>query len=85
MRPIGLEILEDLNQSGHLARQWVEAMPVHDLIPNRHLGEHPELSGLAKVTFEWSASVRDSGLFATRVLRDEAFAKNCISSTQRGG
>jgi hypothetical protein len=35
------------------------------------------------VTFEWSASVKESGVFATRILRDEAFAKDCVGSIQR--
>ena len=72
VRPVGLEILEDLNRSGHLAREFVDAAPTFDIIPNRHLAEHPELSNLAAVTFEWSPSVKDSGRFQTRILRDEA-------------
>jgi hypothetical protein len=83
MRPVGLEILEDLNRSGHLARSIIDAAPTFDLIPNRHLAEHPRLSRLAEVTFEWSASVKDSGSFATRVVRDEAFAKDCVGSIRR--
>jgi hypothetical protein len=83
MRPVGLEILEDLNRSGHLARPIIDAAPTFDLIPNRHLAEDPRLSRLAEVTFEWSASVKDSGSFATRVVRDEAFAKDCVGSIRR--
>lgn len=81
--PIGLEILEDLNRSGHLAREVIAAAPTFDLIPNRHLADHAQLSRLAAVTFEWSASVKDSGAFSTRILRDEAFAKDCVGSIQR--
>lgn len=80
VRPIGLEILEDLSRSGHLAPELVDAAPTFDIIPNRHLAEHPELSRLAAVTFEWSASVKEHGSFATRILRDEAFAKDCVGS-----
>ena len=83
VRPLGLEILEDLNRSGHLARDVVDAAPTFDIIPNRHLAQHPELSSLAAATFEWSASVKDSGRFSTRILRDEAFAKDCVGSTRR--
>jgi hypothetical protein len=83
VRPVGLEILEDLNRSGHLAREIIEAAPTFDIIPNRHLAEHPELSRLAELTFEWSASVKGSGVFATRVVRDEAFAKDCVGSIGR--
>ena len=80
LRPMGLEVLEDLSGSGHLAPEVIEQMPVHDLVPNRHLGAHPQLSRLAEVTFEWSASVKDSGLFGTRILDDEAFPKDCVGS-----
>jgi hypothetical protein len=83
VRPVGLEILEDLNRSGHLDRHFVDAAPTFDIVPNRHLAEHPQLSRLAGLTFEWSTSVKDSGLFATRVVRDEAFAKDCVGSIRR--
>jgi hypothetical protein len=83
VRPVGLEILEDLNRSGHLAREIIDAAPTFDLIPNRHLAGHPRLSRLAEVTFEWSANVKASGSFATRVVRDEAFAKDCVGSIRR--
>jgi hypothetical protein len=83
VRPMGLEILEELNRSGHLPRELVDAAPTFDIIPNRHLAQHPELSRLAEVTFEWSASVKQSGSFATRTLRDEAFAKDCVGSIRR--
>jgi hypothetical protein len=82
VRPMGLEILEDLRRSGHLDAEVIRAMPTHDIVPNRHLADHPELSRLAELTIEWSASVKSSGLFGTRVLRDEAFAKDCVSSIQ---
>jgi hypothetical protein len=81
--PVGLEILEDLNRSGHLAREIVDAAPIFDIIPNRHLADHPELSRLAAVTFEWSASVKQSGSFTTTIVRDEAFAKDCVGSIRR--
>jgi hypothetical protein len=80
VRPLGLEILQDLNRSGHLAQEYVDAAPTFDIIPNRHLAEHPELSRLAAVTFEWSSNVKESGSFATRTVRDEAFAKDCVGS-----
>jgi hypothetical protein len=81
--PVGLEILEDLNRSGHLERELIDAAPTFDIIPNRHLAEHPELSKLATVTFEWSQNVKDSGRFTTRILRDEAFPKDCVGSIRR--
>lgn len=83
VRPMGLEILEDLNRSGHLAREIVDAAPTFDIIPNRHLADHPELSHLAALTFEWSTSVKQSGSFTTQIVRDEAFAKDCVGSIRR--
>lgn len=83
VRPMGLEILEELNRSGHLAEEVLDAAPTFDIIPNRHLAGHATLSGLAAATFEWSAAVKDSGLFTTRIVRDEAFAKDCIGSIRR--
>jgi hypothetical protein len=83
VRPVALEILEELNRSGHLAREWVDAVPTFDILPNRHLADHPQLSRLAGVTFEWSSSSKNSGSFATRVVRDEAFAKDCVGSIRR--
>jgi len=83
VRPMGLEILEELNRSGHLEREIVDAAPTFDIIPNRHLAEHPQLSRLGELTFEWSTGVKDSGAFPTRVVRDEAFAKDCVGSIRR--
>lgn len=83
IQPMGLDILRELNRSGHLDRRFVDAAPTFDIIPNRHLAQHQELARLAELTFEWSASVKDSGLFSTRVLRDEAFAKDCVGSIRR--
>lgn len=83
MRPMGLEILEELNRSGHLEQAFVDAVPTFDIVPNRHLADHPQLSRLAQLTMEWSTSVKDSGLFSTRVVRDEAFAKDCVGSIRR--
>src|SRR5690606_1252249 len=83
VRPVGLEILEDLSQTGHLRRAIVDAAPTFDLIPNRHLAGHPQLGRLAEVSFEWSAAVKDSGAFTTQIVRDEAFAKDCVGSIRR--
>ena len=63
-------------------RYAMETKRQYDVL-DRHLADHPQLSRLAEVTFEWSASVKDSGSFTTRVLRDEAFAKDCVGSIRR--
>jgi hypothetical protein len=82
-RPIGFDVLDDLVATGHLDGAVRGAMPVFDIIPNRHLGSHPTLSALAGETFEWSDAVRNSGVFQTRTLRDDAYPKLCVSTTAR--
>jgi len=82
-RPIGFDVLDDLAASGHLDGALKAAMPVFDVIPNRHLGSHPTLSALASETFEWSDAVLNSGIFATRTLLDDAFPKLCVSTSAR--
>jgi hypothetical protein len=82
-RPIGFDVLDDLVATGHLDDAVRAAMPVFDIIPNRHLDTHPTLSALAGETFEWSDAVRNSGVFQSRILRDDAFPKLCVSTTAR--
>jgi hypothetical protein len=83
LRPIGLDILGDLVASGHLDAALPDAMPVFDLVPNRHLADHPTLGALASATFEWSDAVRRSGLFATRIVNDGPFPQECVGTTPR--
>lgn len=82
-RPIGLDVLDDLVGSGHLDAAIRDKMPIFDIVPNRHLSNHPTLSALAEETFEWSDAVLKSGLFATRTLNDDAFPKYCVATTAR--
>ncbi len=81
MRPVGLDVLDDLVQSGHLDLEVRHKMQTLTLLPNRHLASHPELSRLAEVTFEWSALTREHSAFSTRLLHDAAFPKECVSAT----
>lgn len=78
LQPIGSDVLAPLVDEGYLARPVMEAMPVFDIIPNRHLADHPTLSGLAEHTFEWSAGTLSHSGFTHRILNDEAFPKDCI-------
>jgi hypothetical protein len=82
-RPIGFDVLDDLVSTGHLASAVRDAMPLFEIIPNRHLATHPTLSALAAETFEWSDATRNSGVFQTRTIRDDAFPKLCVSTTAR--
>lgn len=79
-RPIGLDVLDDLVASGHLDPAVRAKMPVFDLVPNRHLSNHPTLSALASETFEWSDAVRNSGLFDVQTIQG-TFPKFCVSTS----
>jgi hypothetical protein len=76
LRPIGLEVLDDLIDSDDLDPGVRDAMPVFDLLPNRHLADDPELSALATNTFEWSPATRESEAFETVV--DTVARAECI-------
>lgn len=83
MRPIGLDVLDDLVGSGHLAPAVRDRMPTYDLIANRHLSDHPTLSGLAKATFEWSQAVKDSPEFAAWTEAASPFPKECVGLARK--
>jgi hypothetical protein len=78
LQPIGNDVLSELVEGGYLAQQFAEAMPTFDIIPNRHLANHPTLARLAEHTFEWSPETLAYSGFAQRTLNDEAFPKRCI-------
>lgn len=78
LRPMGLDILDDLVESGHLDDTVRDAMPTFDLIPNRHLAEDPMLSNLAEVSFEWSDAVKQSSLFGNWITTAKPFPKDCV-------
>ncbi|HEX2878158.1 MAG TPA: hypothetical protein VHO25_01350, partial [Polyangiaceae bacterium] len=78
MQPVGGDVLAELVDEGYLAREIADAMPVFEIIPNRHLADHPTLSRLAENTFEWSPETLAFEGFAKRTLNDEAFAKHCV-------
>jgi hypothetical protein len=78
-RPIGFDVLDDLVATGHLDGTVRAAMPVFDIIPNRHLGSDPTLSALASSTFEWSDAVRNSGSFKVTQVNG-TFPRFCVSN-----
>lgn len=83
MRPVGLDVLDDLIDSGHLAKSVRDEMPTYDLIANRHLAEHPTLSGLSRATFEWSDAVRDSPEFAAWTQAASPFPQECVGLARK--
>lgn len=80
VRPIGYDVLDDLVRSGHLDPSVRDRMPLFELVPNRRSND-PSLESLRDVTFEWSEAARESGRFSRRILNDEAFPKECLSTT----
>jgi hypothetical protein len=83
MRPIGLDVLDDLIDSGHLQPSLRERMPTYDLIANRHLADHPTLSGLANATFEWSEAIRESPQFTAWTEQATPFPKECVGLARK--
>jgi hypothetical protein len=70
IQPIGLDVLDDLIESGHLAADVRAKMPTFTLLPNRALASNsavtermPDLGRLSELTFEWSRAIMDSGYF----------------------
>jgi hypothetical protein len=87
LEPIGREILQDLVDSGHLGEADAQAMPTHDLLPNRHLattpGAAPELRPLGSVSFEWSPATREHGNFRRTTQTSALGTQECIGMPGR--
>lgn len=94
IRPIGLSILEDLVDSGHLDASYVEAMPVLDLLPNRcHDDElvnaYPDIlvgsqaacddAEVSDHTLVWRDSEANEANRAFRVSRVTGVPARCLS------
>jgi len=85
MRPVPRAALDELIEASYLAESVSERLQVHELLPHRHWADVPELATLAESTFEWSAAVRDSGLFDVWRDATSLFAKDCVGMpSQRG-
>jgi hypothetical protein len=87
LEPIGREVLADLVASGHLSEADAQAMVVHDLLPNRHLGSAagapPELAPLGQVSFEWSPATREHGNFRRTLQTTTLGVEECIGMPGR--
>jgi hypothetical protein len=84
LRPVGLDILDDLVASGHLDARVRDAMPTHDLLPNRHLASSSsELEALGSVSMEWSAATMTSGAFSTREDFTVTPPRSCVAMPRR--
>ena len=85
IRPMGLEVLDDLIASGHLAAGFRDAIPTFDLLPNRALAAptRPQFAPLAEVSMEWSQATRSSGIFYARQDFTELPVKDCVGMPRR--
>lgn len=79
LQPVAGDVLQQLVDEDYLEQEAFAAMPVFELIPNRHLADDPELGQLAQLSFEWSAATRSHAGFTQRTLNDEAYPKECVS------
>jgi hypothetical protein len=77
LRPMGLEIIDDLIESGDLDASIRARMPLFDLLPNRHLASDPVLGELAQNTFEWSELTRQDPGF--QVIINPQEGTECIA------
>jgi hypothetical protein len=79
LRPMGLDVIDDLVRSGHLDPSLRSAFPIFDLLPNRDLGKRrPELGSLAEVSMEWSAATRSSSIFHARTDTTKRPPLDCV-------
>lgn len=85
IRPMGLDLVDDLIASGHLAAPLRNAVPTFDLLPNRALAapSRPEFAPLAEVSMEWSQATRSSSVFYARQDYTELPAKDCVGMPRR--
>jgi len=87
LEPVGRDVLDDLVASGHLEAAVVDAAPVHDLLPNRHLGSAagapPELQTLGQVSFEWGPATREHGNFRRTTQTGTLGVEECIGMPGR--
>lgn len=70
MEPIGLEILDDLVKTGHLAQGVRDAMPRHAILPAR---------GVSDLALEWTPALADDPQLGY-VKQIEGVASQCVSS-----
>jgi hypothetical protein len=85
LQPVGLEVLDDLIESGHLAAEIRERMPTFDLLPNRSLArpDRPEFAALAQVSMEYSEATRAAAVFSTREDFTVLPPKQCVAMPRR--
>ncbi len=83
--PVGLEVLDDLIESGHLDARFRSEMATLDLLPFRNDSFSPAsgLGGLNSVTMEWSAATKASRLFVAREDFTQSPPFDCVAMPLR--
>lgn len=72
LRPVGLDVLQDLIDSKHLDASVVDAMPTFDLLPNR---------GASDVSLEWTiAAAQDPKLGFQKLI--DGLPARCVTSAK---
>lgn len=71
IRPMALEVLDDLVQTGHLAASVKDAMPTLDLLPNREISD---------VTLEWTPEGTEDPLYGFTKTIPGLGAARCVSN-----
>lgn len=83
IRPVGLDVVDDLIASGHLEERYRSEIPTFDLVPFRQLAA-PELTSLQTVSMEWSAATLRSPLFSVRQDATVNPPLSCVAMPRRG-
>jgi hypothetical protein len=85
LRPVGLDVIDDLISTGHLESSVRDAMPTLDLLPNRRLAgsEASDLASLPEVSMEWSPATMSSRAFSTREDFTVNPPRTCVGMTRR--
>ncbi|MEZ4227364.1 MAG: multiheme c-type cytochrome [Polyangiaceae bacterium] len=74
MRPIGLEVLDALVASGDLDASIRDAMPTHDLLPNR---------GNESVTLEWTPAAAQDPIYGFQQSLEGLGVARCVGNAPR--
>jgi hypothetical protein len=90
LRPVGLDVLDDLVASGHLSPSLRASVQKRVLLPNRSLAQpelvarFPELARFAELSFEWSSLTLSSPYFAPASTRNQGKSKLSCVGMKRG-
>jgi hypothetical protein len=64
MRPLDLDVVDDLIATGHLDSTYRTQIPTFTLLPNKGLAVLPQYASMTSVSMEWSAAAKASPVFS---------------------